>query len=45
VCETWDGGKHFFQKDMVSGQQFFDAAVDNEQPFNVMGGTQGGERY
>ncbi len=40
LCETWDGGKHFSQKNGISAQQFFDVAVDNEQPFNVMGGTQ-----
>jgi photosystem II stability/assembly factor-like uncharacterized protein len=40
VCETWDGGKHFSQKATISAQQFFDVAVDNEQPYNVMGGTQ-----
>jgi photosystem II stability/assembly factor-like uncharacterized protein len=40
LCETWDGGKHFSQKNTISAQQFFDVAVDNEQPYNVMGGTQ-----
>ena len=40
VSETWDAGKHFSQKDTISGQQFFDVSVDNEQPYNVMGGTQ-----
>lgn len=38
--ETWDGGKHWSQKSTVSGQQFYDIAADNEQPYNVMGGTQ-----
>jgi photosystem II stability/assembly factor-like uncharacterized protein len=40
VSETWDGGQHWSQKNAVSGQQFFDVAVDNEVPYNVMGGTQ-----
>jgi photosystem II stability/assembly factor-like uncharacterized protein len=40
VSETWDGGRHWSQKNAISGQQFFDVAVDNEQPYNVMGGTQ-----
>jgi photosystem II stability/assembly factor-like uncharacterized protein len=40
ACETWDGGKHWSQKSTVSAQQFYDVAVDNEQPYNVMGGTQ-----
>ncbi|OGD28217.1 MAG: hypothetical protein A2V57_02070 [Candidatus Aminicenantes bacterium RBG_19FT_COMBO_65_30] len=38
--ETWDGGKHWSQKATVSAQQFYDIAADNEQPYNVMGGTQ-----
>jgi photosystem II stability/assembly factor-like uncharacterized protein len=40
VSETWDGGKHFSQKNTISAQQFYDIAVDNEHPYNVMGGTQ-----
>lgn len=40
VCESWDGGKHFSQKNQISAQQFYDVSVDNEQPYNVMGGTQ-----
>ncbi|HSK09800.1 MAG TPA: hypothetical protein VK911_09495, partial [Vicinamibacterales bacterium] len=40
VSETWDGGKHFSQKNGISAQQFYDIAVDNELPYNVMGGTQ-----
>jgi len=40
VSETWDGGRHFSQKATISGQQFFYVGVDNEQPYNVMGGTQ-----
>ncbi len=40
VSETWDGGKHWSQKNNISGQQFYDVSVDNEQPYNVMGGTQ-----
>jgi photosystem II stability/assembly factor-like uncharacterized protein len=38
--ETWDGGKHWSQKATISAQQFYDVSVDNEQPYNVMGGTQ-----
>lgn len=38
--ETWDGGKHWHQKATISAQQFYDIGVDNEQPYNVMGGTQ-----
>ncbi len=38
--ETWDGGKHWHQKATISAQQFYDISVDNEQPYNVMGGTQ-----
>ena len=40
VSETWDGGKHWSQKNTISAQQFYDVAVDNELPYNVMGGTQ-----
>jgi photosystem II stability/assembly factor-like uncharacterized protein len=40
VAETWDGGEHFSQKNTINAQQFYDVFVDNEQPFNVMGGTQ-----
>ncbi len=40
VSETWDGGAHFSQKNNISAQQFYDIAVDNELPYNVMGGTQ-----
>jgi photosystem II stability/assembly factor-like uncharacterized protein len=40
ACETWDGGKHWSQKSTISAQQFYDVGVDNEQPYNVMGGTQ-----
>ncbi len=40
ACETWDGGKHWMQKSTISAQQFYDVSVDNEQPYNVMGGTQ-----
>jgi len=40
VSETWDGGKHFSQKNAILAQQFYDVAVDQEQPYNVMGGTQ-----
>ena len=38
--ESWDGGKHWHQKETISAQQFYDIACDNEQPYNVMGGTQ-----
>ncbi|MCJ7563625.1 MAG: hypothetical protein MUP52_03420 [Candidatus Aminicenantes bacterium] len=40
VCESWDGGKHWSQKATISAQQFYDVSCDNEQPYNVMGGTQ-----
>ncbi len=40
VSETWDGGKHWSQKDTISAQQFYDISVDNEIPYNIMGGTQ-----
>jgi photosystem II stability/assembly factor-like uncharacterized protein len=40
ACETWDGGKHWIQKSTISAQQFYDISVDNEIPYNVMGGTQ-----
>ncbi len=40
ACETWDGGKHWMQKSTISAQQFYDVSVDNELPYNVMGGTQ-----
>ncbi|MFW6131716.1 MAG: VPS10 domain-containing protein [Candidatus Aminicenantaceae bacterium] len=40
VSETWDGGKHWSQKETISAQQFYDISVDNQLPYNVMGGTQ-----
>ena len=40
VSESWDDGKHWSQKNGISAQQFYDIAVDNLQPYNVMGGTQ-----
>jgi len=40
VCESWDGGKHWSQKNAISAQQFYDVSADNEVPYNVMGGTQ-----
>lgn len=40
VSETWDGGQHWSQKDTISAQQFYDISMDNEAPYNVMGGTQ-----
>jgi photosystem II stability/assembly factor-like uncharacterized protein len=38
--ETWDGGDHWRQSSTINAQQFYDVAVDNELPYNVMGGTQ-----
>ncbi|MFC1544240.1 WD40/YVTN/BNR-like repeat-containing protein [Gemmatimonadota bacterium] len=40
ASETWDGGDHWKQWDLISGQQFYDVFVDDLQPYNVMGGTQ-----
>ncbi len=40
VAESWDGGKHFSQKNTINAEQFYDVSVDNELPYNVMGGTQ-----
>jgi photosystem II stability/assembly factor-like uncharacterized protein len=40
VSETWDGGEHWSQKNAINAQQFYDVSVDNELPYNVMGGTQ-----
>ncbi|MFQ6037199.1 MAG: WD40/YVTN/BNR-like repeat-containing protein, partial [Candidatus Aminicenantales bacterium] len=40
VSETWDGGRHWSQKETISAQQFYTVSVDNEVPYNVMGGTQ-----
>jgi photosystem II stability/assembly factor-like uncharacterized protein len=40
VSETWDGGKHWSQKETISAQQFYTISVDNQVPYNVMGGTQ-----
>ncbi|MBE3100594.1 MAG: hypothetical protein IMZ44_26050, partial [Planctomycetes bacterium] len=40
VSESWDGGKHWSQKNAINAQQFYDISVDNELPYNVMGGTQ-----
>jgi photosystem II stability/assembly factor-like uncharacterized protein len=40
VCESWDGGKHWSQKNAISAQQFYDVSADSEIPYNVMGGTQ-----
>jgi len=40
ASESWDGGKHWSQKATISAQQFYDVSVDNERPYNVMGGTQ-----
>ena len=38
--ETWDGGEHWKQSSTINAQQFYDVSVDNEQPYNIMGGTQ-----
>lgn len=38
--ETWDDGKHWKQSSTINAQQFYDVSVDNEQPYNIMGGTQ-----
>ncbi len=40
VSETWSGGETWSQKETISAQQFYDISVDNEMPYNVMGGTQ-----
>ncbi len=40
VSESWDGGEHWSQKATINAQQFYDVSVDNELPYNVMGGTQ-----
>jgi hypothetical protein len=40
VSETWNDGKNWSQKETISAQQFYDISVDNERPYNVMGGTQ-----
>ena len=40
ASETWDGGQHWHQKSTISAQQFYDVSADNEQPYNIMGGTQ-----
>jgi len=40
VSESWDGGEHWSQKETIPAQQFYDVSVDNELPYNVMGGTQ-----
>ena len=40
TSETWDGGLHWSQKATINVQQFYDVAVDNELPYNIMGGTQ-----
>ncbi|MDD8030543.1 MAG: hypothetical protein PHQ25_00910 [Acidobacteriota bacterium] len=40
VSESWDGGLHWSQKETIPAQQFYDISVDNELPYNVMGGTQ-----
>ena len=40
LTESWDGGEHWSQKSTINAQQFYDVWVDNEQPYNIMGGTQ-----
>jgi len=40
VSETRDGGKHWSQKETISAQQFYTVSVDNQVPYNLMGGTQ-----
>jgi photosystem II stability/assembly factor-like uncharacterized protein len=40
VSETWDGGRHWHQKDTIAAQQFYDIFADDQMPYNVMGGTQ-----
>jgi len=40
VSESWDGGEHWSQKDTIGAQQFYDISVDNDLPYNIMGGTQ-----
>ena len=40
VSESWDDGAHWSQKNAINAQQFYDISVDNELPYNVMGGTQ-----
>lgn len=40
TSETWNGGKNWSQKLTIRAQQFYDVSVDNELPYNVMGGTQ-----
>lgn len=40
LSESWDGGTHWHQKETINAQQFYDISVDNEMPYNIMGGTQ-----
>ena len=40
LSESWDGGEHWSQKNTINIQQFYDVWVDNELPYNIMGGTQ-----
>ena len=40
LSESWDGGEHWSQKNTINVQQFYDVSVDNEMPYNIMGGTQ-----
>jgi photosystem II stability/assembly factor-like uncharacterized protein len=40
VSESWNAGRNWSQKNGIRAQQFYDVFVDNEHPYNVMGGTQ-----
>ncbi|MCL1892694.1 MAG: hypothetical protein FWG02_00470 [Holophagaceae bacterium] len=40
ASESWDGGKTWTEKYSLNVQQFYNISVDNELPYNVMGGTQ-----
>jgi len=40
LSESWDGGEHWSQKETIDAQQFYDIEVDQEMPYNIMGGTQ-----
>lgn len=40
ISETWDGGNNWSQKATIPAQQFYDVSVDQDMPYNIMGGTQ-----
>ena len=40
VSETWNAGRNWSQKNRIRARRFYDVAVDRDQPYNVMGGTQ-----